>query len=230
MGRESEPGTAKGKERSRPPGGPRERDKGAPTFRGAPHPRNAVRAPPEPPDELPDLLATLGEYLRDHPPEDVAILLRAELEQREFRAYANGWQDAADEYEPALEQARRATQARRLRLVGHTPGQAALIPFPQDPPGRQDPTPVRKDDDVTADTEPVAEAAHVEADRKTPTPEATPTEHRPGLVVKNGNSRVPTIPRLPAHRPVRRDRPRTCRGARPWPGRATARDPTANTP
>ncbi|MCK8680329.1 hypothetical protein [Streptomyces lichenis] len=90
------------------------------------------RGLPEPVPDLAAFLARLGRYLQDHEPEEVVVLLREELSRREFQAYVNGWRDAADEYEPALEEARRIAQGRRLRLVGRTPGQSAVIPFPQD--------------------------------------------------------------------------------------------------
>ncbi|OEJ52969.1 hypothetical protein [Streptomyces agglomeratus] len=193
---------------SRSAGGSHNEEPGAP--RGVPKARNPAPGLPEPPEGLPALLATLGEYLEHHPPEDVAVLLRAELERREFRAYASGWRDAADQYEPALEQARRIAQTRRLRLVGRTPGQAAVIPFPQDSPsegsaepppsGTEEPTPSHRSTDrgpaKAGDDSPQA------ADPAAPAP--SPGS---GLVAKNRNSRAPTIPRLTTHRPGRRDRP-----------------------
>ncbi|MFJ8649121.1 hypothetical protein ACIRNI_23740 [Streptomyces sp. NPDC093546] len=111
---------------SRPTGDPCD-DEAGPTKAG----RGPVRGLPEPADDLPALLATLGRYLEGHAPDEVVVLLREELARREFQAYVNGWRDAADEYEPVLEEARRIAQSRRLRLVGRTPGQAAVIPFPQ---------------------------------------------------------------------------------------------------
>ncbi|WP_327374691.1 hypothetical protein OG393_12315 [Streptomyces sp. NBC_01216] len=83
------------------------------------------------PDDLPALLSALGRLLEEHAPGDVAVLLRAEIERREIRAYALGWREAAAEYESALEEVRRA-RARPLRVVDRTPGQAAVIPFPRD--------------------------------------------------------------------------------------------------
>ncbi|XQE81588.1 hypothetical protein ACN24L_25280 [Streptomyces microflavus] len=59
------------------------------------------------------------------------MLLRAELERRELRAYSHGWRDAAAHFEPAVEVARTAN-LRTLRLVGRTPGRAAVIPFRQE--------------------------------------------------------------------------------------------------
>ncbi|WP_336319437.1 hypothetical protein [Streptomyces lavendofoliae] len=109
---------------SRPTGDPRESEPEAPGARG-PGP-----GLPEPAADLPALFATLGRHLEGHAPEEVVVLLREELARREFEAYVNGWRDAADQYEPVLEEARRIAQARRLRLVGRTPGQAAVIPFP----------------------------------------------------------------------------------------------------
>ncbi|MEV3992057.1 hypothetical protein AB0J57_24400 [Streptomyces sp. NPDC049837] len=110
---------------SRPTGDPRDDETAGTRARGP------VRGLPEPAGDLPALLAALGQYLEGHAPEDVVILLREELARREFQAYVNGWRDAADQYEPVLEEARRIAQTRRLRLVGRTPGQAAVIPFPQ---------------------------------------------------------------------------------------------------
>ncbi|MFC9649215.1 hypothetical protein [Streptomyces sp. NPDC056937] len=85
-----------------------------------------------PPGDLRALLDSLGRSLEDHAPEELVVLLREEIERRELRAYASGWRDAADQYESALKQARAAARAGRLRLVGRTPGQAAVIPFPQE--------------------------------------------------------------------------------------------------
>ncbi|MEU2182278.1 hypothetical protein [Streptomyces thermolilacinus] len=110
----------------RPPRLPRDDDARPPRARGP------VPGLPEPAEGLPDLLATLGRYLETHPPGEVAVVLREEMARREFQAYASGWRDAADQYEPVLEEARRIAQTRRLRLVGRTPGQAAVIPFPRD--------------------------------------------------------------------------------------------------
>ncbi|MFE2295138.1 hypothetical protein [Streptomyces sp. NPDC059452] len=186
--------------------------------------------PAGPPDGFSDLLATLGAYLENHPPADVAVLLRAELERREFRAYANGWRDAADQYEPALEQARRIAQNRRLRLVGRTPGQAAVIPFPQDAPVATEGAPNRSAPGPVEAAE-AAEAGEP-AEGAGPGPDGVPEHHPdtsapapprsappgPGLVAKNRNSRAPTIPRLAVHRPGRPDPrdqvPRTDRGDR----------------
>ncbi|MEV5447190.1 hypothetical protein AB0N23_32345, partial [Streptomyces sp. NPDC052644] len=111
---------------TRTPRGPRDDDARPPRARGP------VPGLPEPAEDLPDLLATLGRYLETHPPGEVAVVLREEMARREFQAYASGWRDAADQYEPVLEEARRIAQTRRLRLVGRTPGQAAVIPFPRD--------------------------------------------------------------------------------------------------
>ncbi|RYJ25056.1 translation initiation factor IF-2 [Streptomyces sp. L-9-10] len=98
-----------------------------------------------PPGDLRALLDSLGRSLEDHAPEELVVLLREEIERRELRAYASGWRDAAEQYEPALEQSRAAARTGRLRLVGRTPGQAAVIPFPHErPPERpQDRPPER---------------------------------------------------------------------------------------
>ncbi|MFF8830633.1 hypothetical protein [Streptomyces sp. NPDC015131] len=113
-----------GEGRSRRTGDPDDGEAGGTAARGP------VRGLPEPAADLPALLAALGRHLEGHGPEEIVILLREELARREFQAYVSGWRDAADQYEPVLEEARRIAQTRRLRLVGRTPGQAAVIPFP----------------------------------------------------------------------------------------------------
>ncbi|MFW3461536.1 hypothetical protein ACN24K_12940 [Streptomyces microflavus] len=80
------------------------------------------------PETYAALLAELSALLDVHEPHEVVVLLRAELERRELRAYSHGWRDAAAHFEPAVEAARTAN-LRTLRLVGRTPGRAAVIPF-----------------------------------------------------------------------------------------------------
>ncbi|MFF3528926.1 hypothetical protein ACFYX5_19870 [Streptomyces rubiginosohelvolus] len=196
----------------RGPGPSRERSERAdPTGHDEPEGSGAGPGSGEPADSLSALLATLGTHLERHAPADVAILLRAELERREFLAYTQGWRDAADAYEPALEQARRIAQSRRLRLVGRTPGQAAVIPFPQDSSGAAWGVPVPEPD------APVRGAAGAEATdasraddvpgKPAPSPVVPRRAAQPGsgLVAKNRKSRAPTIPRLAVQRPGRPD-------------------------
>ncbi|MFJ8231740.1 hypothetical protein ACIQ9E_17550 [Streptomyces sp. NPDC094448] len=93
---------------------------------------SASRLPGTPPDEdMAGLLALVGRLLEAHSPDRIAVLLCEELDRREVEAYAMGWRDAAAEYAPALEEALAAAAGRPLRLVDRTPGQAAVIPFPQ---------------------------------------------------------------------------------------------------
>ncbi|ARF74598.1 hypothetical protein B7C62_21975 [Kitasatospora albolonga] len=209
-----------GEERARSArGSPGERGGG--TVCGAPPERDEEKVPPAreaptghggagpgpasgPPDGFSDLLATLGAYLEHHPPADVAVLLRAELERREFLAYANGWRDAADQYEPALEQARRIARTRRLRLVGRTPGQAAVIPFPQDAPTATEGAPNAAEAGEPAPGPEPGPDGVPEHSPDTPAPPRS-APPGPGLVAKNRNSRAPTIPRLAVHRPGRPD-------------------------
>ncbi|MFE9398182.1 hypothetical protein [Streptomyces flavidovirens] len=183
-----------GEKRSRPTDGAREGGTREPMA--VPRARNPVVGPPERDNGLPGLLGSLGEHLLRHAPEDLVILVRAEMERRELQAYANGWRDAADQYEPALEQARRIAQTRRLRLVGRTPGQAAVIPFPQD----------EQHEPESADAErgaPGGAPEGVSGGRTEPVGEPV----TPGLVAKSRTSKVPTIPPLPAHRRKRREQP-----------------------
>ncbi|MEW1546651.1 hypothetical protein [Streptomyces tsukubensis] len=110
----------------------RERSAGRAAAAAASAPSSS-RLPGTPPDgDLPGLLALVGHLLEAHSPDRIAVLLREELDRREVEAYAMGWRDAAAEYAPALEEALAAAATRPLRLVDRTPGQAAVIPFPQD--------------------------------------------------------------------------------------------------
>ncbi|MFJ3432077.1 hypothetical protein ACIPMU_00745 [Streptomyces cyaneofuscatus] len=194
--------------------------------------RGAGPEPTEPPDGLSALLAALGAHLERHSPAGVAVLLRSELERREFLAYANGWRDAADRYEPAPEQARRIAGSRRLRLVGSTPGRPAVIPFRQDAPASAadegapaaTPAPARR----APDTATAAERAERE-----PTPGRAPTTYggTPGPTTYEDTRTPPPLRRGPPHRrapdrwrrtgtPGRRpSRGRPCAGqAAPTPG------------
>ncbi|MFE9258963.1 hypothetical protein [Streptomyces sp. NPDC006879] len=175
-------------------------------------------------EDLPGLLAQLGRLLGERSPSDVAILLREDIERRELRAYAHGWQDAAAEYGPALEEARLG-RTRPLRLVGRTPGQAAVIPFPQ---ARTEEAPPRPSTGGDGPSEPAAAGDAVAAERGRSAPrsraragpavprrgagapeaEDTASDTRPaeapGLVPKRRTSRVPTIPPLTPPRRRRR--------------------------
>ncbi|AZK95940.1 hypothetical protein [Streptomyces tsukubensis] len=117
----------------------RERSAGRAAATAASAPSSS-RLPGTPSDgDLPGLLELVGHLLEAHSPDRIAVLLREELDRREVEAYAMGWRDAAAEYAPALEEALAAAATRPLRLVDRTPGQAAVIPFPQDfqsPSGR----------------------------------------------------------------------------------------------
>ncbi|XMN07086.1 hypothetical protein ACK8N7_14035 [Streptomyces griseobrunneus] len=173
-------------------------------------------------------LAELGALLDAHEPHEVVVLLRAELDRRELRAYSHGWRDAAAHFEPAVEAARTAN-LRTLRLVGRTPGRAGVIPFRQEDRGAE-PRDADHEDDLPdgagrpdADRhiegsrgesrpekgEPRRDRPHADrphADRRPgpptgpPRPARTGTGPEPALVPKSRNSRVPTIPTLPAPR------------------------------
>lgn len=205
-------------------------------------PGTAGAAPPagDPgPETYAALLAGLGELLDAHEPHEVVVLLRAELERRELRAYSHGWRDAADHFEPAVEAAR-AASLRTLRLVGRTPGRAAVIPFR--PEGRNgEPHGAGRGDGLPADGErpgdgvpdggrndgeeprrdrpravdrnqagdrpqsdrPQSERPQSDRPAGAPRPSRPPRTGggpEPALVPKSRNSRVPTIPTLPASR------------------------------
>ncbi|MFF8956287.1 hypothetical protein [Streptomyces sp. NPDC014894] len=170
--------------------------------------------PAVPPGDLPGLLALLGRLLESHAPAEVAVLLHEEIDRREIAAYADGWADAAAEYGPALEEARAAALARPLRLVGRTPGQAAVIPFPRDEQGLPYEGRGRAEGPGQESGEPPAapggqesrRAAEArEEPRRPPAEPPDPEAPAPALVPKNRKSKVPTIPRLPGARRARRD-------------------------
>ncbi|MEV6476231.1 hypothetical protein [Streptomyces sp. NPDC051657] len=180
------------------------------------------------PETYAALLAELGVLLDAHEPHEVVVLLRAELERRELRAYSHGWRDAADHFEPAVEAAR-AASLRTLRLVGRARGRAAVIPFRSEgrngepheagrggglPPdgerrgdgvpdgGRSDGEELRRDrppTDRSPTDRPPADRHSGSAPRPS-RPPRTGGGPEPALVPKSRNSRVPTIPTLPASR------------------------------
>ncbi|MFE7568282.1 hypothetical protein ACFU76_15185 [Streptomyces sp. NPDC057539] len=223
MGRDEETRAAEGDERHRP-SLPTAKDDGV-----------RVGGPLlPPPGDLRALLDSLGRSLEDHEPAELVVLLREEIERRELRAYASGWRDAAEQYESALEQARATARSGRLRLVGRTPGQAAVIPFPQEGPqeapqgdtqedpardhpgGRDgvDPAPMaapRTDpraDPRTAEPRADPRTAEPRADPRTAEPRPPTEPVKPAFVRKRRSSKVPTIPTLTPPRRTRRDRSR----------------------
>ncbi|MEV6550148.1 hypothetical protein AB0M57_15765 [Streptomyces sp. NPDC051597] len=117
--------------------------------------------------DLPGLLASLGVQLERHTAEELVVLLRAEVEEREVRAYAAGWRDAAAQYQRALDETASAARARSLRRAGRRQGQGEVIPLRREPPPRPGPA---------------------------APPEPDPAQ--PGLVRKSPRSKAPTIPPL----------------------------------
>ncbi|MEU5437449.1 hypothetical protein AB0G73_29315 [Streptomyces sp. NPDC020719] len=94
---------------------------------------------PPVPDDLPGLLAALGTHLERHSAEELVVLLRAEVENRELRAYAAGWRDAAAQYQRALDETASAARARSLRRAGRRPGRGEVIPLRRDLPQQAEP-------------------------------------------------------------------------------------------
>ncbi|MEU8889226.1 hypothetical protein [Streptomyces sp. NPDC048442] len=156
-----------GGECSRPDGEPDATPQG---HDGERHGRHGQSADPLRPDrqDLPELLGSLGRYLEQHMPQEVVVLLRAELERRELRAYASGWGDAVAAYEEdhaydkgdACTPDRaydpdqwRTARAHRLSLVSRAQEQAAVIPFPAGEPPSPRARPAREEPDAAAATE-----------------------------------------------------------------------------
>ncbi|GAA0605014.1 hypothetical protein [Streptomyces crystallinus] len=125
---------------------------------------------PVAPHDLPGLLAALGAQLERHTAEELVVLLRTDVEERELRAYAAGWRDAAAQYQRALDETASAARARSLRRAGRRQGQGEVIPLRRDLP--------QHPDDAAPEPEPP----------------------RPGLVRKSPRSKAPTIPPLAAPR------------------------------
>ncbi|MDT0610118.1 hypothetical protein [Streptomyces lancefieldiae] len=152
------------------------------------------------PDDYAGLLATLGHYLDRHSPDEVMVLLRAEMDRRETAAYASGWRDAAACYEPALAEAR-AASGRTPRPVRRTPGQAVVIPLRREGPeaagrGAGD---ARGNGGDGRDPDARAGSAGRPA-QENPRQDRQPATTPPALVPKSPSSRAPTIPRLRTNR------------------------------
>ncbi|MEV8122751.1 hypothetical protein AB0P07_01310 [Streptomyces sp. NPDC085944] len=173
---------------------------GSPAPSGGAPPGERAPAPSvEGAEDYTGLLAVLGRHLDRHAPDEVVVLLRAELDRREAAAYASGWQDAAAQYEPALAEAR-AAGGRTLRLVRGTPGQAAVIPLRQEGTQRTGRDPAdghghgHESDGGAESGKRSGSAPHPDPDdgRQPAAP--------PALVPKSPSSRAPTIPKLRTNR------------------------------
>ncbi|CAL9501896.1 hypothetical protein [Streptomyces sp. enrichment culture] len=148
---------------------------------------------------LPGLLALLGRLLEGHAPEEIAVLLREEIERREYAAYSHGWRDAVGHFTPLLEEARGA-RARPLRLVDRLRDRASVIPFPRDRhlPYAADPDLVPEAEvlgagpaappGAGADTGQTTERAPGSAAAKPSTGPATPSVKRSGEPGSSGRS------------------------------------------
>ncbi|MEV7865065.1 hypothetical protein AB0P17_02950 [Streptomyces sp. NPDC088124] len=185
-----------------------------PSRGGAPNP-SAPSAPLESPESgesserarsadpeaaLRRLLARLHQRLERHPPEDLLVLARDELEEREIKAYADGWRDAVATYESARERAGARPGPPRLRLVHR---ESADRGAPPDPVAAQAPDPAEPPDQDPAATADQNHAAPPDRNHAAtpdaaspPAPRGDASRPAAGLVPKNPSSRVPTIPRL----------------------------------
>ncbi|MFJ8000024.1 hypothetical protein ACIQ7D_23250 [Streptomyces sp. NPDC096310] len=135
------------------------------------------------------LLARFHEHLERHAPEDLLVLSRDELGERETKAYADGWRDAMAAYESARERADADPGPPRLRLVHRGAAEPAPSPAPDET--------ATTTETESATTPPAPDAAAAPDPVASPPPRAGVS--RPataGLVPKNPSSRVPTIPRL----------------------------------
>ncbi|MFC7217093.1 hypothetical protein ACFQLX_02730 [Streptomyces polyrhachis] len=117
------------------------------------------------------LRGELEALLEAHSPDEVVVLSRAQLQRREYQAYASGWQDAERDLRPALERARMSAEVGRLRLVfeAEEADPATVLPFPR-----------RPDEDAGG---------------------SDPKRSKPVFDVKPSGSRTPDIPPLRPHRP-----------------------------
>ncbi|WP_371791179.1 hypothetical protein OG285_14715 [Streptomyces sp. NBC_01471] len=80
----------------------------------------------QPPGDLAQLLATVGALLEGHAADDLVVMVREELERREFTAYGRGWRDAAAQYHQLAEW---VGFVQAGETGDRVPGQAAVIPF-----------------------------------------------------------------------------------------------------
>ncbi|EKX67139.1 hypothetical protein [Streptomyces ipomoeae] len=125
------------------------------------------------------LVEELVRLVRAHGGSETVLFTAAEVERREFAAYAHGWNDAIASLPP---------QFRRPELTLVEGG--AVIPFPRG----------RRED---------ADSAAVGREPDPPeTPRGGPESTRPRFVAKSARSKSPTIPKLErgsSRRPDRRD-------------------------
>ncbi|MFD3353774.1 hypothetical protein [Streptomyces fradiae] len=200
-----------------------------PADSAAPERTREEESPPPPdgspdgsPDGVPSLLGLLGRLLEGHAPDEIALLLREELEGREFKAYADGWRDAALHFTPLLEEAR-AARTRPLRLVDRTRGRGSVIPFPRDRhlPYAADPDPATEHPD-TAPERPAPGHGHTQdhghrhgheaagdgAATEEPAPQAAveppPTgaaapSYAPATPAASATPETPAVPDTPGH-------------------------------
>ncbi|MFE2374848.1 hypothetical protein [Streptomyces sp. NPDC059398] len=98
---------------------------GAPCQRRTAEPDAGEDTGPPPPGDLAQLLAAVGALLESHAADDLVVLVREELERREFAAYGRGWRDAAAQYHQLAGRAGEDGDEPGDRV----PGQAAVIPF-----------------------------------------------------------------------------------------------------
>ncbi|MGD9485034.1 hypothetical protein WDH52_17555 [Streptomyces sp. TRM70308] len=135
--------------------------------------------------DLRALLTTLDALAEEHSPADLVILTRAELERREFRAYAGGWQDAEETLRPLVDDAR-AAGARRLRLIASESGPADVLTFPFQPDEGAEADPASEGDDTGGGGRPGGRARAADG----------PRSPGPHFERKRRRSRAPTIPPL----------------------------------
>ncbi|MFD1828589.1 hypothetical protein ACFSJS_02775 [Streptomyces desertarenae] len=159
---------------------------------------------------LAELLASLDALADRYSPADLVVLPRAEVERREFRAYASGWQDAEEALRRAAEEAGRSP-AERFRPPPDT-GPADILTFPLHRAGRAGPPGVPAP--RTPDAAEPADGSGGEGPgggRRPEARDAAGAERRePVFDLKPRRSRAPTIPRLPRRtpgRPPRRRKP-----------------------
>ncbi|MCT2592725.1 hypothetical protein LHJ74_22895 [Streptomyces sp. N2-109] len=179
-------------------------------------------------DDLMALLSRVDSLAEAHPPDELVVLTKEELQRREFQAYAAGWQDAEEARLEEADQQRSpdtvtpsaAASARsRMRLVPPDAAPADVLTFPMDrvntpPPATASPPPSSSPGTAVtsataAASEPNGEAGRAPAAKSPGTSRQVSEEQGPELVLdaKPATSRAPDIPPL-RHGPGLRSRAR----------------------
>lgn len=189
----------------------------------------------------------MGALLEGHAADDLVVMLREELERREFAAYGRGWRDAAAQYHQLVDLVGRVEAG---EPGGRVPGQAAVIPFrrrerydrpeypqPRPRPGGSAPADPYRDPYGDPHRDPYSDRVGIRRDEPTVEGRTNPaTDHpRPDAHRTGGARRVPPLSADPVETDPAASRgtartaapdPRPPRGSGPRPSAPDAAAPS----